>query len=184
MISLNWHARSAQRKMCMFKDSVLLRKTSCASGGLSRLRRSIYFSGFLFVCLFVCLFISETAKAQLCCTISPIFSMSLSSTFEMIICFSLQDGCAMGEACCKNKKTTQEPGEEEVRNIGWSVWNPYSPWGWCTLGAVAKFRWLAWLGAPPAGPALWNYPAPPYSRRINTICQKGSAWRVLPTFEY
>ena len=39
--SLNWHSRSAQRKMRMFKDSVLLRKSSCASGGLSCLRRSI-----------------------------------------------------------------------------------------------------------------------------------------------
>ena len=44
-------------------------------------------------------------------------------------------------------------------------------------------RYSAWLGVPRAGPALWNYPAPPYSRRINTICQKGGAWRVLPTFE-
>ena len=35
-----------------------------------------------------------------------------------------------------------------------------------------------------AGPALLNYPALPYSRRINTIRQKGSAWHVLPTFEY
>ena len=33
-------------------------------------------------------------------------------------------------------------------------------------------------------PALWNYPAPPYSRSIITIRQKESAWRVLPTFEY
>ena len=50
---------------------------------------------------------------------------------------------------------------------------------------VAKFRWSAWLGAPRACPALWNYPAPPYSRRMNTIIrQKGSVWRVLPTFEY
>ena len=32
------------------------------------------------------------------------------------------------------------------------------------LGPVAKFRWSAWLGAPQAGPALWNYPVPPYSR--------------------
>ena len=31
MISLNWHSRSAQRKMCMFKDTVLLHKISCAS---------------------------------------------------------------------------------------------------------------------------------------------------------
>ena len=52
------------------------------------------------------------------------------------------------------------------------------------LGPVAKFRWLAWLGAPRAGPALWNYPAPLYSRRINTICQKSSGWHVLSTFDY
>ena len=52
------------------------------------------------------------------------------------------------------------------------------------LGPVAKFRWSAWLGAPRAGLALWNYPTPPYERRINTIRQKGSAWCVLPTFEY
>ena len=52
------------------------------------------------------------------------------------------------------------------------------------LRPVTKFRCSAWLHAPLAGPALWNYPAPPYSRRINTIRQKGSAWRVLPTFEY
>ena len=45
-------------------------------------------------------------------------------------------------------------------------------------------RCSAWLGTPRAGPALWNYPAPPYSRRINTIHQKDSAWCVLPTFEY
>ena len=34
----DWHSRSAQRKTCIFKDSVLLRKTSC---GLSHLRHSI-----------------------------------------------------------------------------------------------------------------------------------------------
>ena len=49
---------------------------------------------------------------------------------------------------------------------------------------VAKSRCSAWLGAPRAGPALWNYPAPPYGRLINTIRLKGSAWRVLPTSEY
>ena len=48
------------------------------------------------------------------------------------------------------------------------------------LGPVAKFQWSVWLDVPQAGPALWNYPAPPYSRLINTIRQKGSAWRVLP----
>ena len=46
MISLNWHSGSAQRKMCVFKDSVLLRKTSCASGErlaslVFRLRRTL-----------------------------------------------------------------------------------------------------------------------------------------------
>ena len=49
---------------------------------------------------------------------------------------------------------------------------------------LAKFRWSVWLGVPRAGPVLWNYPEPPNSRRINTIRQKGSAWRVLPTFAY
>ena len=39
------------------------------------------------------------------------------------------------------------------------------------LGPIAKFWWSAWL-------------ALPYSRRINTIRQKGSAWRVLSIFEY
>ena len=38
----------------------------------------------------------------------------------------------------------------------------------------AKFWWLAWLGAPWAGPALWNYLAPLYSRHINNIRQKDS----------
>ena len=42
----DWHSRAAQRKTCMFKDSVLLRKTSCASGErlaslVFRLRRTL-----------------------------------------------------------------------------------------------------------------------------------------------
>ena len=52
------------------------------------------------------------------------------------------------------------------------------------FGPVAKFLCAAWLGAPRAGPALWNYPTTLYSRRINTVRQKGSAWRVLPTFAW
>ena len=51
-----------------------------------------------------------------------------------------------------------------------------------TLGPVAKFRWSAWLGSPQAGPALWNYPAPPYSRRINTIRQKGQCVTCVTNF--
>ena len=57
-------------------------------------------------------------------------------------------------------------------------------WIFDHVGPVAKIWCSAWLSETRTGPALWNYPAPPYSRRINTIRQKGSAWRVLPTFEY
>ena len=38
------------------------------------------------------------------------------------------------------------------------------------LGPVDKFWCSAWLGKPRAGPALWNYLAPPYSRHIEGQC--------------
>ena len=52
------------------------------------------------------------------------------------------------------------------------------------IGPVSKFWYSARLGAPQAGPSFWSYPAPLYSRCINTLGHKGSAWRVIPTFEY
>ena len=39
-------------------------------------------------------------------------------------------------------------------------------------------------GRDPGWSGALKLPVPPYSRRVNTIRQKGSAWRVLPTFEY
>ena len=44
------------------------------------------------------------------------------------------------------------------------------------LGPIVKFLCSDWLGIPQAGPVLWNYPTPPYSRHMNTKRQKSSAW--------
>ena len=61
----------------------------------------------------------------------------------------------------------------------------YAMFSWVTahsLGPAVKFRWLAWLGVPRAGPALRNYPAPPYSRRINTIRQERQCVTCVTNF--
>ena len=58
-------------------------------------------------------------------------------------------------------------------NPNWGIHNIY-------LGPVAKFRWSSWLGVPRAGQRFETT----RRRRINTIRQKGSVWRVLLTSEY
>ena len=69
--------------------------------------------------------------------------------------------------------------------VTWMKSHPISLWDKVGIqGPVAKFLCSAWLGAPRAGLTFWNYPVQPYSKCINTIRQKGSAWRVLPTYEY
>ena len=53
----------------------------------------------------------------------------------------------------------------------------------CCVRARSQIPVLGLTGRARDSPALWNSPAPPYSRR-NTVRQKGSAWRMLPTFEH